>query len=82
VSRVTGSSPALALVRLTLSSVIFLVVSFHLAARIARAYELALSPVERLLCVGRNASYVYEIDYCAIAAGSQKICRNIVNTLS
>jgi hypothetical protein len=37
---------------------------------------------ERPLCVGRNASYVYEIYYCSIGAGSQKICRNIVNTLS
>jgi hypothetical protein len=65
---------------------IFLVSSFLLAARIARAFELALLPLAyaggRLLCVGRNASYVYEIYYCSIAAGSQKICRNIVNTLS
>jgi hypothetical protein len=35
----------------------------------------------RPLCVGRNASYVYEIYYCSIGAGSQKVCRNIVNTL-
>jgi hypothetical protein len=50
-------------------------------ARIARADELALWP-DGGLCVGRNASYVCEIDYCAIGAGSQKICRNIVNSFS
>jgi hypothetical protein len=43
-SRVTGSSPALALVRISPFSLIFLVTSFPLAARIARAFELALWP--------------------------------------
>jgi hypothetical protein len=27
-----------------------------------------------------NATYAYEIYYCSISSGSQKICRNILNT--
>jgi len=45
VSRVTGSSPALALVCAFPFDLIFLIASFSVAARIARACELALSPV-------------------------------------
>ncbi|NYE61411.1 hypothetical protein FHW58_002618 [Duganella sp. 1224] len=43
-SRVTGSSPALALVRIIPFCLIFLVVSFLGKTRIARAVELALWP--------------------------------------
>jgi len=43
-SRVTGSSPALALVRIIPFDLIFLLVSFFDVARIARADELALWP--------------------------------------
>ena len=66
---------------------VVVVVRFPVAARIARALELTFIVAARWMLAGfmlvrRNASYVYEIDYCAIGAGSQKICRNMVNTLS
>ena len=43
-SRVTGSSPALALVRIIPFDLIFLLASFLDVVRIARTYELALWP--------------------------------------
>jgi hypothetical protein len=56
-----------------------------LAARIARAMELRLSPcgvgAAAFLCALRNASYVDEIYYCSIGSGSQNICRQILNTV-
>jgi hypothetical protein len=48
--------------------------------RIARNDELALLPDG--LCVVRNASYVCEIDYCAIGYGSQNNCRAVAGQFS
>jgi len=74
-SRVTGSSPALALVRIIPFSLIFLLGQLPLGGADCPRRWAGFMAGWRLLCVGRNASYVYEIDYCAIGAGSQKVCR-------
>jgi hypothetical protein len=56
-----------------------------MAVRIARTSALALlcaglGVVAGVLCALRNASYVDEIDYCSIGAGSQKVCRRMFNS--
>jgi hypothetical protein len=65
--------------------ILFIVVSFPVAARIARALELAFIAVRWMvagfLCAVRNASYVDEIYYCSIGSGSQNISRCLFNSL-
>jgi hypothetical protein len=75
----------MALVCIYSSCFVFLVVvSFPVAARIARTLELAFLAVRWMFagffCVVRNASYVDEIYYCSIGSGSQNISRRLVNS--
>jgi hypothetical protein len=63
-----------------LAFLIFLFFWLLYVLRIARNDELALLPDG--LCVVRNASYVCEIDYCAIGYGSQNNCRAVAGQFS
>jgi hypothetical protein len=66
-------------------NIIFIVVGFLNGDGLPVTWSWRLLPrdgcLPAVLCVRRNGSYVYEIYYCSIAAGSQKICRNMVNNI-